>query len=195
MKIDWSNYDYKKEIAVDRYMVEIQLEENPPIFLKYADAWAEAYYEREKAGEIVQLRKDDLDEVKAGLDAKIRAEWQDMKHKNGEKMFLKVPTESLISNWIILRSEYKKAMTILHDARVAKIEAQYVENRLKKAVDAFDNRKFTLDALGNLLVKGIYSYKSRSQEELKDRHSGQSGVEQSQHISKKQQPKSIRKEK
>ena len=181
MEIDWDEYDFKKDSAVDRYLVEEQLAENPFLFGKYAECYAEAFRESLRSAERIQLKKEELDEVKSTLDAKIRAEWQTMG-------FAKPPTEASIINWVVLQPEYREALHSLRIAREERIEAQYTETRLKLGVNVMDSRKFTLEKLGELLVKGIYSYSNRPSaavRELNERSSGERVLDQSKHISTK----------
>ncbi len=183
-EIDWGDYDFRSEVKVDRYQVEVQLAENPSLFAKYAEPYAEAILESDRADERIKLRKEDLSDIVARLDARIRAEWQDMKDKEGNQLFQKTPSEASISNWIILQPEYKESQGALRDAREESIEWNYVKERFGLGVKAFDNRKGTLDKLGDLLCKGIYSYVKRgtSGREMDERAGGVREVGQSDRI-------------
>jgi hypothetical protein len=180
-EIDWGSFNFREEVSVDRYRVEEQLAENPSLFAKYAEAYAEATLERDRAEDRVRLRGEEVKEEVARLDGKCRSQWQELKDDGGKVLFVKVPSETSISQWIILQPEYRKVQDALRIAREEKIEWTYVAERLSMGVKAFDNRKFTLDGLGNLLVKGIYSYSTRGAagKEMTERIEGKKELAQS----------------
>lgn len=187
-EINWEEFNFREEVKTDRYAVEIQLAENPGLFGKYAEAWAEALLESDRADERVKLRIEDLkDKVVPMLDAKIRAEWGNLKDKDNNPLFAKAPSEAAISNWILLQPEYKTAQEELRRAREEKIEWNYIKERLYAGVKAFDNRMFSLGKLGDMLVKGIYSYATKGAvnatgREMTEREEGRQELEQSEQI-------------
>lgn len=153
--------NYREDILVDRYNLDELWEKQASLYVRYAEAYADAQAETKRADERVSLFKDDLEMVKAKLDAELRATWQ-------EKEFKSQPTEAAISNWIIVQPLYREGVKKLRAARQDYIGRYRIERRLKAAVQGFDHRRSALEYLSRLMLGGYYANPNMPRE-FKDR--------------------------
>jgi len=127
--------DYSKDIKVDKNKLEEEWLEQPSLFLYYAEAHAEAIFERDKA-------KSNMDYVYSVLYSKFKNNWQEY--------FDSKPTEPALKEKINTHEKYRKA-----EKRY--IKANRNVNVLLSAKTAFDHRKRALENLVSLKISGFYS--------------------------------------
>jgi len=128
--------EYSKDISIDKYALDDELQKQAILFMKYAEMAAEAILVRDKA-------KERLAVVMAEVDAEIRG-------NPDEYGFDKKPTESAISNCIVRDERYSKAN---HDL----IEANKDMNILTSAKEAMAHKKKSLEKLVDLFLAGYWS--------------------------------------
>lgn len=90
--------EYQLDLEVNRDRLDEEWEDQPQLYMKWAERLVEAIYERDRA-------KEKLDFVKANIDSKIRANPRDFG-------FDKKPTESAILNKIIVDDEYQQVLEV-----------------------------------------------------------------------------------
>ena len=129
------NRDFKEDIHIDEHNLEGEWLEQPSYFLYYAEAHAEALYERDMA--------------KSRLDLQYAKMYSDIK-KNWEKYFDSKPTEPAIKEFIMKHPAYQTLERKL-------IEAAKDVNLLLSVKTAFDHRRRALENLVSLKIAGFHS--------------------------------------
>jgi len=134
--MDEQRNEYQEDLAIDKYHLENEWDEQALLFMKWAERHVEALHIRDSL-------KDKMDLVKAQIDMNIRSE----PVKFG---FDKKPTEAAISNCIIEDVEYQK------------ISAEYLQakkdvNILQAVKEAMEHKKKALEAETSLWIGGFYS--------------------------------------
>lgn len=142
--------DYNNDIQIDRENLEKEWMEHPSIYLYYAEAHADAVYEKELSG-------DELDLVFSELDAQIRKDW--------DLHFEKAPSEGAIKNWVIRQVKYKKALAKFQ-------KAGHTANRLAAAKSSFEHKKKALENLVSLYVMGYGSEPKINKNAIRRAHTG-----------------------
>jgi len=127
---------YKDDLRIDKYSLDTEWEKQPMVYMKWAENYAEAVFERDKAKRALEL-------VKAKIDSDIR--------QNPEKYgFDKKPTEAAIVSEIVQSAEYQ-------DVYDEFIQANKRMNILAGAKEAMSQRKKALESLTDLMIAGYYS--------------------------------------
>lgn len=135
-------YDYDNELQINPDALDVEWLMQPQLFMKYAEALAEAENRVDSA-------KENLELTKAETDSDIR---NNIEAYTGTT---KKPTETVVLSIVTQHHDYKKALTRFNKAkRDAKI--------MLMAVRAFDQRK---TALENLVKLHGQSYFSSPQED------------------------------
>jgi len=129
------DYNYMEDLAIDPQNLAEEWLGQPGLYMRYAEALADAQKMRDKA-------KERLDVAKADLDGKIR--------RTPEAFGLSKITETIVSSTISLLldegyEEYNGLPSKL-------LESNYEVNLLQAAVKAFDHRKKALENLVMLYV-------------------------------------------
>lgn len=127
--------NYQDDVSIDKHSLDEELVRQPNLFMLYAKEVVEAIVTRDRA-------KENLDVVKAMLDAEIRNNW--------ETVFEKKPTETAITNWIIQQEKYKEVVENY-------IEAKKQASILEAAKEAMNHKKSSLGKLVELFLAGYYS--------------------------------------
>ncbi len=128
-----NNYDL--ELEIDESALDIEWLEQPRLFLKYGQLYAEAKRDYD-------FQKDRLAVIQAGLDRQIRA--------NPEMFGLGKVTEATVLGAIQLDESYQDQQEMVRTAR-------YEMELLSKAVQAFDQRKGALENLVRLHGQSYFS--------------------------------------
>ena len=134
--------NYQLDLAIDPYQLEEEWLTQPGLYMKYAALASEAQREND-------LSKEAAEVVRAVIDNEIRRDpvkYFCPKDKSGEPK----PTESWISNTIILQASYKEAIQ-------QSIETKHRASVLAAAVRAFDHRKKALEMEVQLWLGGYFS--------------------------------------
>lgn len=127
--------DYLQDVKINKFDLDNELVRQPELCLQYSDAHAQAEYDLAKA-------KEQLDVIRAQLDARIREEAQ----RANEKL-----TETVVGNRVILHPDYRAALAIYH-------EKQRIASMLKSAAMTFaTSRKEALENLVRLHLGNYYS--------------------------------------
>lgn len=127
--------DYKEDIKIDENHLEKEWIEQASLYLYYAEAAAEASYEKDK-------RKSMLEFSYSKLYADVKEHWSNY--------FETKPTEPACKEWIITQKSYQKAEKLF-------IKATKRANILLNVKTAFDHRKKALENLVSLRIGGFYS--------------------------------------
>lgn len=127
--------DYKEDIKINEHDLEKEWIEQPSLFLYYADAHADAVYERD-------LAKSKAEYTYAVMYSGIKKHW--------DKYFDSKPTEPAIKEYIISNPKYRKVEKIF-------LTASHYVNAMLAAKTAFDHRKLALSNLTSLKIGGFYS--------------------------------------
>lgn len=117
--------NYEKDMWIDDTALDVECLHQPQLMMRYSRALADAKRE-------VTRLKEQLDIVRAELDKKVRTD--------PDKYGLDKITESVVTNTIMLDTQYQAAVDDLRDA-------QYEVNMLIGAVDSVQQRKDMLEAL------------------------------------------------
>jgi hypothetical protein len=139
--------EYSKDLSIDFANLEINLKDQPQLYMKYAELYTDAVSERDKL-------KEKLDIEKAKLDSKVRRD-PDKYIGSGTKL-----TEAAVSNYIISREEIQDINTDL-------IEKNRIINLYSSAKTAFDHRMKSMAKQVDLFVAG-YWVKPRLTKEQKE---------------------------
>jgi hypothetical protein len=127
---------YKEDLRIDKFGLDIEAEQQPSLYMEWAEHSANAIFARDKA-------KERLEFIIADLDAEIRINWDI--HCPNQKL-----TESGVSSWIKRQSLFQETSAALH-------EATRQMNILLGAKEAFNHRKDSLKILKELSIAGYYS--------------------------------------
>jgi hypothetical protein len=125
---------FKEDLKIDKYSLDEEWIKQPSLFLEWAEKVVDAQTERDKT-------KDQLDLIKAELDAEIRA---DPKRFNLDKL-----TEAAVSNAIIQAEKFRAAQLVQFE----KVRSVRV---LEVAKEAFEHKKKALENLTQLYLSGYY---------------------------------------
>jgi len=120
--------DFEKDINIDEQALDVEWLEQPRITLQYAKWVADLEERKDRAKELVEV-------MKAELDKDIRS--------NPDKYGLAKITEGAVQNTIILQPEYR-------EAQEAYIEAKHESDIAKAAMRAVDTKKMALENLVKL---------------------------------------------
>ena len=136
--------DYKEDIKINPEDLENEWIEQSSLFLYYADAYAEAAYERDRLKAILEYKYAQLyDEVKT----------------NWSKYFSSKPSEPACKEWITRNKVYKRA-------EIAFIKATKDANILSNVKTAFEHRKAALSNITSLRIGGFYSEPRNKQRDV-----------------------------
>lgn len=124
--------DYKKDLEIDFSNLEECWRTQASNYMKWSEKWANAVAERDRAKELVET-------IRAEVDAEIRAMY-------GKKK----PTEAAISSKVDLDGRYK-------DAVQNYIEKTRIANLYYSTKSAFESRKKALEGLTQLWLGGYWS--------------------------------------
>lgn len=127
---------YEKDLEINPNNLQEEWEKQAPLYMYYAKEAAKLERERD-------LTKEAMEVVKAELDAQIR---------NTPSDFTKLPklTETIVSNLITERKEYREAFSKY-------IDSKYAHTILSSAVKAFEHKKKALENLVMMNLSGLYA--------------------------------------
>lgn len=127
--------DYQKDVKINEHELEKEWTEQPSLYMYYAEAHAEAIYQKD-------LAKSRLDLFYAKMYGSIKKSW--------EKYFDTKPTEPAIKEYILQHSGYKeKEQTLIDLTRDVNI--------LSAAKTSMEHRKKALENLVSLKITGFYA--------------------------------------
>jgi len=127
--------NYRKDLEIDKYQLDDAWVNQPSMFCEWAEKAVEAYFERDK-------KKEQLDLTRAELDGEIRTD--------PAKFKIEKITENAVSNAIITHNKYREANEkYLEAIKNAKI--------LDIAREGFDHKKKSLEKLTDLFLSGYWS--------------------------------------
>ena len=126
---------YKKDLEINTEDLENEWVTQPSNYMYYAEALADAIYERDQI-------KTEVEFVESQLDNDIVKTW--------EQHYTKFPSEQMRRNKIVLSEKYQKV--------IAKLDkANHNVNLLTGARNAFEHKK---NALGNLVTMNVSGFHS-----------------------------------
>lgn len=134
---------YEEDLKINLNDLAENWDKQPQLYMKWAEKYAQAYFERDK-------KKEKLEIVKAQIDMDIRTNLDNYG-------FDKKPTEAAISAKILMQPEYQAASTSV-------IEANRDMNIYNAAKTAMDHKKKALEMLSYLSTSGLYAEPSDSQD-------------------------------
>lgn len=129
--------NYVKDLSIDPDALDVEWIGQPTIYMRYAEAAADARLEMDNA-------KSALDIKKAEIDISIRM------HPSKYVDEGKKPTEAQIFSIILIHDDYKKAEKTYFEAR-------HKYDLFMSAVRAFEQRKNALENLRALCLGGYFS--------------------------------------
>lgn len=129
-----AEYDYEKDLSIDKHRLDDELIFQPRKMMKYNTAHAQAQLDRDKA-------KQNLDVVKANLDSKVRADLVTA----GARF-----TEAVVDGRIKTHPEFIAAQNNLH-------KAEHTVNLTFAGVMAMNARRPILEDLVRLYLSGYWS--------------------------------------
>ena len=135
--------EYQRDLAINEYALEIECADQPQLFMKWAERFAQAIFERDKA-------KQNLRVVTAEINLQIR-------NKEPEIYGLPKWTENAVQSVLDKHPDILAA----EDAYLLKIKEVEL---LRSAKDAFQDRKFQLINLVSLRNAMYYSDPLKEQE-------------------------------
>lgn len=125
--------EYQEDLSIDKHRLDVEWEDQPSIYMKWAERYSEAVYERDRL-------KEKLDLIKAQLDTEIRR-----RYSTGKK-----PTEAAITNEIIDTDDFQ-------DATEDYLQAKKDVNILGGVKEAMEHKKKALEAETSLWIGEYYS--------------------------------------
>jgi hypothetical protein len=151
---------YRDDLRVNKFEVIELLETHTDKFMDWGEKYSDAVLERDETKVEVDIdkakAKDQLEEVRAHMDLKIRTNYEYFGLK-------KAPTEKLVDSLITKSPEIISAKQIYYGTmeelgkKLAK--AEHNVNVMKIVKEDFEHRKSVLDSLSKLLISGFYSAK------------------------------------
>lgn len=142
--------DYQRDISIDESQLDIECLEQASLMMKYGRNEADAEEEYE-------LKKQELDLVRAELDLQIRENPAKFEISSDVKL-----TEAVVSGTLIKQRRYK---TVFQEYLDAKHELKVATN----AVRAFQGRKNMLEALVDLYIGNYFSCPSAPRNIVQER--------------------------
>jgi len=127
---------YKDDLKIDKTKLDVEWEFQSLLFMKWAEAHAQAIFERDKV-------KEQLDFVRSEIDENIRVDFESYG-------FDKKPTEAAISAKIIMTAKYK----VMYEKLA---EANKNVNILAGAREAMNHKKKALENITQLWTMGYFS--------------------------------------
>jgi hypothetical protein len=151
---------YRDDLRINKYELESLLETHTDRFMDWGEKYSDAILERDETKVEVDIdkakAKDQLEEVRASMDLKIRTNYEYFGLK-------KAPTEKLVESLITISVEIiaakQKYYGIMEELGKRMAKAEHNVNVLKVVKEDFEHRKSNLDSLTRLLVGGFYSAK------------------------------------
>ncbi|MFA5583744.1 MAG: hypothetical protein WDA09_05980 [Bacteriovoracaceae bacterium] len=139
MAVDWSKFDYEKEIKVDLDSLELCNQENAELGMKYGK-------EKVRLSKLLKQKKEELAVYTAQLKKEIIAGWD-----GGKKW-----TVGEVDAEITLDEKHQQLEQEI-------IELEYEYDLLKEAVQQFSRRGYDLQELRELLALGYWARTSKTQ--------------------------------
>jgi hypothetical protein len=130
--------EYSADLQIDKYKLSEEWEDQSLLYMKWAERYAQAIYERDRL-------KEKMDLVKAQIDLYIRKNPNQYGFDTKPK-----PTEAAITNTILNEEEYQEAV---EDYLLAKKNV----NILQGVKDAMEHKKKALEAETSLWIGNYYS--------------------------------------
>jgi len=128
--------NYEDDLRIDKYNLDYEWERQAQLYMKWAEAHAQAVLERDRAKELLDL-------ARAELDSQIR--------ESPEKFgFDKKPTETAIANTILQQDRYREVYKNF-------VETTKNMNILAGAKEAMAHKKKALEGITQLMVSGYYA--------------------------------------
>jgi hypothetical protein len=136
---------YKDDLSINSNLLEQELENQPILYMEYAELHAAAIKEKEHL-------KQKIDLLYIELDNKVRADY--------DKYFSRRPTEKQIQNWVYANPEYVKAQRNYS-------ESCYNVNVLAGAKEAIFQKRAILGNIVSMKIAGIYATPKVKKEDSK----------------------------
>ena len=130
--------EYNEDLKIDKYHLDEEWEDQPLLYMKWAERYAEAIHERDQL-------KEKMDLIRAQIDIEIRINPNTFGFDRDKK-----PTESAISNRILEEEEYQTATEEF-------LSAKKSVNILQGVKEAMEHKKKALEAETSLFIGGFYS--------------------------------------
>lgn len=131
-------HNFRQELKIDKYSLDSAALEQPELYAKWGELWAEAVYNRDQL-------KDRLTLVKGDCDLEIRQKPRDFGWDSD-----KAPTEAFILNAINTHQDYVSA-------NEQYLAAQKEVNLLTIAKDSFEQRRKMIEVLVDLYKSNYFS--------------------------------------
>ncbi len=141
--------DIEQDRQIDADALDVAWLEQPNLYYKYSSALNEAMQERNEKVVKVDEQKENVNKVKAELDAEIR--------DDPEEFDLEKVTETSIQSAIIRSEKYQEALHEYHAARKELNQAQNKVNECFTNVNTMDQKKAALEGLARLLNQQYFS--------------------------------------
>ncbi len=141
---------FEADVQINRFRLEICCEEQPSIYLYWAELRAEARSTMEALMEEVKILEEDLTAIRAKEELGIRT-------SKPEKFGLDKFTESSIAALLESSEAIEKHRWKIKEARQRLIEAKTRFNELDAAVEALEHRRDSLKVLKDLYLGGYYA--------------------------------------
>lgn len=126
---------YKESISINQNNLEEELTNQPFLYMKYAEKYANAVKKRDICEDLIRV-------LKAQLFVEAKDEWKSIwGHK---------PTETEIKSWIEINDKLNKERDNL-------IQLEYNVNMYSAMLQALQQRKGILSSLVQMKISGIYS--------------------------------------
>jgi len=127
--------DYQEELRIDPFNLTDEFLKQANLYMYCCERLAEANLEKDQ-------QKERLDVIKAETDSKIRL--------NPGKFGVTKITESVVSNTILLQSDYQ-------EANQEYLKKKHICDILSGAVKAFEHKKKALEKLAEMSIAGLFS--------------------------------------
>lgn len=141
--------DIEQDRQIDPDTLDVAWLEQPNLYYKYSNALDQAMQRRNDMKVEVDKQKDNVDRVKAELDAEIR--------DDPESFDLEKVTETSIQSAIIRSQRYQDTLEEYHETRKELNKTQNEVNQLFSCVNTMDQRKAALEGLARLLNQQYFA--------------------------------------
>ena len=141
--------EIKRDIQIDPDALDVAWLEQADLFYKYSEQLNRAMSTKNELKLILEIKKEEVDKVKARLDLDIR--------KNPEAYDLTKISEAAVSSAILVCSDYVEVQSEMNDLKQEFNEAQDEVNQLYSCVHAMEQRKVALENLVRLLNQQYFS--------------------------------------
>lgn len=150
--------NYKEDLKIDRYNLDLEWANNPTLFAKWAEKLVDCENHRDRLKDRIELKY-------ANLDSLVRL------NPKGNGVSEEKPTEKAIKSAIIKNQEYR-------DLQEEYLKAKHAAGILRVAVRSFKNREKAIDRETKLYLAQYYMkpYGKEKEELVGDQHSPTDGA-------------------